>query len=294
MNHKFSIILPTFNRSKYISIAVKSVLAQTYPFFELIIVDDGSTDNTKQILQEFKDKRIKYFWKINEERGAARNFGIAKSTGAFVCFLDSDDYYYNNHLSVLNQLISTYPGVFYHLSYQIVDENDKVLGKKEIHNEITIEKIKNVNIFSMNATCIKTEIAQQFPFSEDRNFCMGEDLHLWLRLLVRFRVYSSPVITSAIVEHSGRTLNAINPDKVIYSANKLHDLLVQDREFIKVVPNGIPKVLAYFYSTASYFYMRKKESFKGVKALLKAVQLDYRQLFEPRTLSIFYRFLKPN
>ena len=90
----FSIIIPNYNRAKVISNAIDSVLRQTYTNFELIIVDDCSTDNSLKVISEYKDERINVFqMEINSGAAAARNFGINKSSGDFISFLDSDDYY---------------------------------------------------------------------------------------------------------------------------------------------------------------------------------------------------------
>jgi len=94
----FSIILPTFNRASYLEKAIGSVLSQTFEDFELIIVDDGSTDNTRTVVENWQDDRLNYFFKQNEERSIARNFGIARAHGRYVNFLDSDDYFYPHHL----------------------------------------------------------------------------------------------------------------------------------------------------------------------------------------------------
>lgn len=86
-----SVILPTFNRAYILGEAIKSVLSQTYNNWELIIVDDGSTDKTADLVNTFKDKRIKYFKKKNAGPCAARNYGISKSRGKWITYLDSDD-----------------------------------------------------------------------------------------------------------------------------------------------------------------------------------------------------------
>jgi glycosyltransferase involved in cell wall biosynthesis len=81
--------------------AVDSVLEQTFQDFELLVIDDGSTDNTKELMLDAaqKDQRIRYIYQDNAERSAARNHGIELAKGNYICFLDSDDVYLDNHLS---------------------------------------------------------------------------------------------------------------------------------------------------------------------------------------------------
>lgn len=88
----FSVIIPTYNRASMLPKAIESVLAQTYPNWELIIVDDGSTDNTKELVANFieKDGRIKYIYQENAERSAARNNGIKNAKGEYICFLEQN------------------------------------------------------------------------------------------------------------------------------------------------------------------------------------------------------------
>src|ERR1035438_5349058 len=92
-----SVVVPTFNRSRQVQSALKSVLAQTYPEFEVIVVDDGSTDGTAEALQQFISQRggngkpIRYFFQSNQGQSAARNKGIAEARGEWIAFLDSDD-----------------------------------------------------------------------------------------------------------------------------------------------------------------------------------------------------------
>src|SRR5690554_6195096 len=94
----FSIVIPTYNRAEIIGETIQSVINQSFSDFELLIVDDGGTDETDKVVATFPDKRITYFKKENAERGAARNFGANKSKGKYLNFLDSDDLLYPNHL----------------------------------------------------------------------------------------------------------------------------------------------------------------------------------------------------
>ncbi len=95
----FSVIIPTRNRSGLLDRAIKSVINQSFSRWELIIVDDGSTDDTRHTVRKFQDHRIKYFYKKHEERSSARNWGIKKAKAPYICFLDDDDYYLAQYLS---------------------------------------------------------------------------------------------------------------------------------------------------------------------------------------------------
>lgn len=91
----FSVVIPAYNRSKVLERAVNSVLHQTFQDFEIIVVDDGSTDNTKDVVEGIKDSRIKYVWQSNQGATAARNAGVKNAEGKYVSFLDSDDAWYD-------------------------------------------------------------------------------------------------------------------------------------------------------------------------------------------------------
>src|SRR6187431_742724 len=99
----FSVIIPTYNRAHFILEAVDSILAQNYSSFEAIIVDDGSTDNTRSVIENkyARDTRVRYFQKKNEERGAARNFGLKEAKGNYAVFFDSDDWMQPHYLDTL-------------------------------------------------------------------------------------------------------------------------------------------------------------------------------------------------
>jgi len=97
----FSVVIPVYNREELISETISSVLNQLYSNFELILIDDGSTDKSANVIKNFQDSRIKYCYIKNSERGAARNFGIQSSTGEFVVLLDSDDIMLEDHLATL-------------------------------------------------------------------------------------------------------------------------------------------------------------------------------------------------
>ena len=117
MKRKVSVIIPTYNREATLKRAVESVLNQTYTDFELIIVDDGSTDNTRQLVENIHDDRITYYYvKINSGAAAARNYGIERAEGEYIAFQDSDDYWHSDKLEKQMKVMESNPdiGFVYH------------------------------------------------------------------------------------------------------------------------------------------------------------------------------------
>src|SRR5678815_5542350 len=109
----FSVIIPVYNRSHLLGETIDTVLSQSHPDFEIIIVDDGSIENIKEVLSQkySNEPKIKYFRKQNEERGAARNFGIKHAEGDFAVFFDSDDFMKPHYLETLYKIIMENPKV---------------------------------------------------------------------------------------------------------------------------------------------------------------------------------------
>ena len=103
----FSIIIPTYNRASFISSTIPTVLNQTFSSFEVLIVDDGSKDNTEDVVKSINHPAIAYYKKENGERGAARNYGWERAKGEYVTFLDSDDILYPNHFEEAYKFLSS-------------------------------------------------------------------------------------------------------------------------------------------------------------------------------------------
>jgi glycosyltransferase involved in cell wall biosynthesis len=138
----FSVIMPTHNRCYVIWKAVQSVLNQTYPFFELLIIDDASTDDTAKLMKEFTDPRIKYFKLSNKKpKGAsyARNYGLKKAKGEFIAYLDSDNAWHNEFLEVMYKSFKKYPNkilLFCKKNYRLILIDEKN-NEKSIRDELT-------------------------------------------------------------------------------------------------------------------------------------------------------------
>jgi glycosyltransferase involved in cell wall biosynthesis len=134
-----SIVIPLYNKGFIISETLDSVLAQTFTNFEIIIVNDGSTDNGFEIVSQFSDKRIKLFQQQNKGAAAARNLGIEKATGELIAFLDADDYWYPNHLEELFKLYCDFPNCGIYASRYFM----KIAKKKSFKTYYTPEISNN-------------------------------------------------------------------------------------------------------------------------------------------------------
>ena len=106
---KFSVIIPLYNKEKFVAKTINSVLDQTFTDFEIIVINDGSTDNSEQAVLNYTDWRIHYFATNNKGASAARNLGIEKAVGDYICFLDADDYWYPDFLETMNDYTTGFP-----------------------------------------------------------------------------------------------------------------------------------------------------------------------------------------
>lgn len=208
---RFSIIIPTYNRAAFLPKAIESVLAQTFADWELIIVDDGSTDNTKDVVSQYSDSRITYIYQENAERSAARNNGITHSVGEYVLFLDSDDYYLSNFLADLNLEIrknNNKPCLYFHNA--LIESN----GKQRQFAEPLPNGEKNILIFLFDnfrviGVC-QAATARCF-FAEnmfDTRFSLWEDTHLFFRLLAQYPYRQLNAQGYVAVQHEQSTVIA--------------------------------------------------------------------------------------
>ena len=162
----FSIIIPVFNRSKILSTAIDSVLKQSYQDYELVIVDDGSQDNTREVVQTFNDPRIKYIYQENKGVCAARNTGISNAEGFYITFLDSDDKVEPEWLNDFYQfsINKTADIVFCDMKVYIWDGRVKVNKAQFRYNK----EANNNGMFMPGTFCIQSELLKSFGGFDER------------------------------------------------------------------------------------------------------------------------------
>lgn len=227
----FSVIITTYNRPDKLIRAIDSVLSQEFQDFELIIVNDGSTADYDIVNKHIKDKeKIHYFYKQNEERSVARNFGVNKSTGTFICFLDDDDYYFNNHLSVLRKAIeqNNFKPAIYHTYSNVIDKNGINVKMPICEKKANISEFQYYltdGIMTMNNTCMHIIILRKFPF--DTNLYLAEDHHQRLRAMSEYDVIRINEYTTVYDKSEETTTNNMTYKKnchYIYSFKTISKL----------------------------------------------------------------------
>lgn len=189
----FSVIIPTYNRSHELQICLASLVAQTFFNFEVLVCDDGSTDNTKDIVKSFEQKlKINYIW--NENWGGParpRNIGINASFGVWISFLDSDDWWFPNKLQCLYEYIINNPKTDVICHDLII--NNKNLGKKKlfqcgpVNSNLYCDLLKYGNKFANSALSIKKVSLQKFniTITESKDAISVEDYDLCLRMAAK-------------------------------------------------------------------------------------------------------------
>ena len=188
----FSIIIPLYNKYEFIKKAVFSVLNQTYPYFELIIVDDGSSDSSIQVIEKINDTRIKLFKQSNAGVSAARNKGIEIAKYELVAFLDADDWWGENYLQSMLKLSLKYPEVSIYGSHYAIVKNKKINPSipffddqvKDISFDLLDLVVKNKNfmlpLHSSSSIIRKAILKKTSDF--DRRIKYFEDYDFFLRI----------------------------------------------------------------------------------------------------------------
>lgn len=283
----FSIIIPTYNRAQRLMEALQSVFSQVFMDFEIIVVDDGSTDQTESMLEAISDARLRYFKKENEERSIARNFGIQQAQGKYINFLDSDDRFYPHHLQTAYIMLAQNgcPEVG-HLGYEMINSDQKLLLQRNDLNGQIAERLLHENILHGNAIFIRNDVARQYSFIPSPDAIISEDWYLWIRLASRFSIYFDNTITSAIIEHEERSLKNINPDKLIASTKVIVEYLKQDETFLERYQNRVGYFFANHYTLVTLILsLSKKRRWDTIKYLGKAMQYDWTVIGRSRFLA---------
>lgn len=196
-----SVIIPLYNKARTVAATLASIAAQTWPDFEAIVVDDGSTDQSPALVEAFPDPRFRLLRQANAGPGAARNRGLAEARGQWAAFLDADDEWLPDYLERAMAITRANPGLGA-LTFAWFDQpggrdssplfraRGLTSGLQQIYPGMTGQALSTMVIFMWPCTTMgRTSVLQQYSGFYEKQCRYGEDGHLWLKLLLNVPVY---------------------------------------------------------------------------------------------------------
>ncbi|WP_224998116.1 glycosyltransferase family A protein [Cesiribacter sp. SM1] len=270
---KFSVIVPVYNRADIIGKTIESVLRQEYACFELILVDDGSTDHTSDVIQNYErcDLRIKSYSIKNSERGAARNFGIRQATGNYLVFLDSDDLFHADHLSTLcAYIIALGAPAFLATKYNFFD------GVRHFPSDLQplpegdydYRYMLKGNSFACNF-CVKNT-NDLILFEEDRSVACFEDWMFLVENLKQHKLFLIDRVTVTMHDHPGRSMRGAN-EVLIRKRLKASRFLEQKLLFDSKEKQVLNAYSYYFCAIHAYLDYDRKASMQYTLEAIKSM-----------------------
>jgi len=245
-NDLVSIITPSYNSEKFISQTIESVLSQTYKNWEMIIVDDCSTDKSREIIEEYtrKDNRIKLI-KLDKNRGPAiaRNRAIEEAKGRYIAFLDADDLWLPNKLEKQINFMKENNLEFTYSGYMLIDEENNVLGEFIPPKEVTYYSILKTNPIGCLTAIYDTKKLGKIYMP---NIIKRQDYGLWLKILKKIKS------TKGICE----TLAVYRIRRNSVSSNKLEAAKYQWKIYREVEQLNLVKSIYYFIHYAYYGFKK--------------------------------------
>ena len=264
MKKRFSIIVPAYNVEKYIEEAIKSVLAQEFEDYELILIDDCSTDNTKNILEKYKSKTTKIYSTTKNTGTAAgpRNVGLKHARGEYIIFLDGDDKLYNSKvLGKIDKLIAeeTYDVVY--LGYQDIGNADKLRVSNNANSTKEARIICDIT-FSVSSRCWNREFIEknnmrfkESMYYEDELFCMKANI------LVEKTTYGD----FPIFKYRRNRKGSVMSTPTIKKCSDWYRMLAELVDLISITPQEYRKYLLSFIKNESDTIPLK------IKAIIKSL-----------------------
>lgn len=268
---KISIIIPTYNRAETIERAINSVLHQTYQNWELIIVDDASTDDTENVIRPYLNEKIKYYKNLNnKQKSYTRNFGVSKSLGCYLAFLDSDDEWLSDKLQrqILSLKEGVYDGCF--TGANIIRGNRINTTKfPKLKESLLLDVLKNnISLFVGSSLLVKKELFDDVGgFLE--NMTVNEDIDLVVRMAVlgNFVVVEEALLN---VYDDGTSRKA---SRIVDAKEKL---LIQNESIIDTLGTNDKKIIfSKQYISIARAYAVEKDNKKAFEYLKKSLRYKF-------------------
>lgn len=270
-----SVIIPTYNRAKYLSSCLESLSTQTFKNFEVIISDDGSTDNTKEVVQQYSDRlQIRYIYSENFGGPARpRNIGIRYASGMYIAFLDSDDEWLPTKLQRSIDRLNQGFDLVYHPFYRLIPLGGfakmKVrLPARKLHSPVYKDLLVNGNPIVNSSVVVRKSVLDKVgKISEDKNLIAAEDFDYWLRISMQTDNFG--FIDDALGIYGTSSDSLIKqPNKVLQNLDAICHHHVEP--MVKNQHLKFPTWLNYFYGRVYHRLGEKKKASKYLKKVLKS------------------------
>jgi len=248
----FTVVIPTYNRADLLPQSIQSVLNQIFQDFEIIVVDNFSSDNTREVMKQYEsDPRIHYFRnEQNMERAYSRNVGLHNGKGEFLTLLDSDDLMYSNCLQdAFDHVQADKSSLVFHNLYEMVDQDGKPSDKKNfpsIRNQYKL--ICKGNFLSCIGVFLNRQVYKKFFFTEDLKMIGSEDYEIWFRVLAHHKLGRINKVNCGVREHPNRSVYSSMYENLEYQRQQLVSMIGID-------PAMKEKYWPYVgYINANYFF----------------------------------------
>lgn len=283
-----SVVIPTYNRSAILERTLRSFIVQESKEFEVIVVDDGGSDNTESMINSLNDNRISYYWKENAERGAARNFGAKCSKGTWLNFFDSDDIAYPNHIKEGLKVIKNDIASDMFCFGQEIRTVDGVLLSKTLPSNLSgNERMLKGNFVNPNSVFLKKSIWKELSYNEDRSVAVSEDWLFHLQLIARNKLVTyDEIITNYLIQHDNRSMALATGDSTLKRVKMLINYLVLDEVFMTKYGNKLGGIQAEVFSLSALNYALEDKRIDAIKLLIKSLFFRPSLLFTRRFIAI--------
>jgi glycosyltransferase involved in cell wall biosynthesis len=269
-----SVIIPTYNRGRFIRKAIDSVLNQTFKDYEIIVIDDGSTDGTAKILKSYDNSIIYHSYQPNRGAAYARNRGIEMSRGNYIAFLDSDDFWKPEKLKKQVDFFQQHPDfgvVATQCSVNMIDDNlqtIKYIERETVHFELTYEKIFQRPLIKTPSVMIQKKCFQEIGIFNEK-YPILEDVDLWIRLARKYKIgfINEPLTVYTRGHEMGRRESL--PTRLIrleISEKNYDPELISEKLYKKRISS--------LHAHIGKHYISQGDIKKGKKALLNALSID--------------------
>lgn len=265
---KVSVIIPTYQRANIVSEAINSVLAQTYKDYEIIVVNDGSTDKTPEVLKQFGDQ-ITVIHQANKGLSAARNTGIRASQGDYIAFLDDDDLWANHKLETQIPILDSQEkiGLIY---------SDMLFFKGQDVSENSYNKLYPTpriqclwNLFYLNYIPVPTVVVRRKCLDEvglfDETLTSCEDYDLWLRIIAKFPVHFVNDLLASY--RSSETSMSRNTERMLFNCLRVKEKAFNNPQIRQLPLSYLDKCYYIYYLQLTKLYLKRGEREKAKQVL---------------------------